>query len=90
MELRIAYCGNLGYQGTIQTAQGNPGELIFIKNIQIGDDGQTSFRFIDEESGDNQPITFTGRIDSKKITGSFSNHFWDKVTVLKRKNSYWD
>jgi hypothetical protein len=89
VEIRIVKCGrpgDIGYQGTIQFAEGVPFRLNLIKDIRFGPDNQISFSFNIE---DGSSITFKGQISEKAIKGTFSNGFWKPIN-LKRTKSYWE
>lgn len=81
-EVRIVYTRK-GFQGTIQFAEGEAGELILIKPI-IDDDNHITFEFTDPSTGDR--IAISGRITDAGL----ETKWWKGDDLLKRVPSYWD
>ena len=84
IEIRIVYTRK-GFQGTIQDAEGEPGELIPIE-VTIDDGNNFTISFTDPSTND--PVTISGRITKagleKKTKWGMGGY------LLKRAPSYWD
>ncbi len=81
-EIRIVYTRK-GFQGTIQSAEGEPDELILIKP-KIDDNNNFTFELSDPLTGEH--YTISGRITEAGL----ETKGWSGENILKRAPSYWD
>ena len=85
-EIRIVL-GKKGYEGTFQTAQGEPDTLVFLKNISIKGN---LIKFTISE-GSLHAGEFSGEITKTELKGVLTLQNGNKIPlVLKKGKSYWD
>jgi len=85
-EIRIVYTRD-GYEGTFQSAEGGPDNLVLLRNISIDDN---IIRFSIPSVSSFQGV-FVGKLSTTGLTGTITLRNGNRVDLkLKRGKSYWD